>query len=131
VRLHASLLANIGVRYDYYDNFGSSVNPRAALIYTLQDQTAFKLLYGTAFRAPSDYELHAGVDRAANPKLEPEEITSYKAVVEHYIGINILIPMARVDPLTKRPTNLTLTRRICYPMDNPSIWIGWLQGLSD
>ena len=88
VRLTTSLIGNIGIRYDHYDNFGNSINPRVALIYNLREKTTFKLLYGTAFRAPSDYELHAGVDRIANPRVEPEKITSLEVVAEHYIGSN-------------------------------------------
>ena len=88
VRLSTKLIGNLGLRYDHYDNFGSTVNPRAGLIYNLREKTAVKLLYGTAFRAPSDYELHAGVDRIANPELEPEKITSVELVAEHYIGAN-------------------------------------------
>ena len=88
VQFSQSLLGNFGIRYDYYDNFGSSINPRAALIYNPRQTTAFKLLFGTAFRAPSDYELHAGVDRVGNPDLEPENITSFELVAEHYVSPN-------------------------------------------
>ena len=88
VRLAQRLTGNIGIRYDHYDNFGSSINPRAALIYNLREKTALKLLFGTAFRAPSDYELHPGVDRIASPGLEPEKITSFEVVAVHYLDSN-------------------------------------------
>jgi iron complex outermembrane receptor protein len=79
-----NLILNAGVRYDYYDTFGSTFNPRLALIYNLKN-TSIKLLYGEAFRAPSVYEgFYIGTGFKANPNLDPEDITTYEIVVEHY-----------------------------------------------
>jgi outer membrane receptor protein involved in Fe transport len=47
-----------GVRLDSYSTFGSSVNPRLALIWKPTDKEVFKLMAGSAFRAPSIYELY-------------------------------------------------------------------------
>ncbi len=46
-----------GVRYDHYSDFGSTVNPRFALVWDINRQLTSKLLYGRAFRAPSFVEL--------------------------------------------------------------------------
>jgi len=79
-----NLILNAGVRYDYYNTFGSTVNPRLALIYNLKN-TSLKLIYGEAFRAPSVYEeFYTGTGFKANPHLNPENITTYEIVVEHY-----------------------------------------------
>jgi iron complex outermembrane receptor protein len=79
-----NLILNAGVRYDYYDTFGSTFNPRLALIYNLKN-TSIKLLYGEAFRAPSVYEgFYIGTGFKANPNLNPENITTYEIVIEHY-----------------------------------------------
>jgi outer membrane receptor protein involved in Fe transport len=84
-----NLILNAGVRYDYYDTFGSTVNPRLALIYNLKN-TSIKLLYGEAFRAPSVYEgFYIGTGFKANPNLDPENITTYEIVVEHYFNRHI------------------------------------------
>lgn len=78
------LALNAGLRYDYYNTFGDTVNPRAALIYKPWDSTAFKLLYGTAFRAPNAYELYyASGSSRPNPDLQPEKIATYEVVIEH------------------------------------------------
>jgi outer membrane receptor for ferrienterochelin and colicins len=78
-----NLILNAGVRYDSYSTFGSTTNPRTALIYKPFDGTAFKLMYGTAFRAPNVYELYyRGIGMAANPDLRPERIATYEAVWE-------------------------------------------------
>jgi len=80
-----NLLLNAGVRYDHYSTVGGSVNPRIALIVRPKDETAIKLLYGTAFRTPNAYELYYvdSVTSKRNSDLEPEEITSYEIAVEH------------------------------------------------
>lgn len=45
-----------GIRYDYYSDFGSTINPRLALIWETTNALTTKLLYGKAFRAPSFVE---------------------------------------------------------------------------
>lgn len=51
----ARLRTVAGVRYDHYSNFGSSTNPRLALILQPTDAHKLSLLYGEAFLAPSPY----------------------------------------------------------------------------
>ena len=58
VTLRPWLLLNAGVRLDHQDAFGSSLTPRAGLVFLPRRQSAVKLLYGRAFRAPNLYELH-------------------------------------------------------------------------
>lgn len=79
------LRISVGVRYDNYDAF-DAVNPRAALVYTPVETTAFKLLYGEAFRAPNAYERYYqdGLSLASNPDLRPEKIRTIDAIWEQY-----------------------------------------------
>lgn len=88
IMLFKSLSLNLGVRYDHYDSFGGTTNPRLALIYNPFALTTVKLLYGTAFRAPNAYERFytASDGQKANPGLEPETITTYELIVEQYLG---------------------------------------------
>ena len=84
-----NLILNIGLRYDYYDTFGGTTNPRAALIYLPFKTTTLKFLYGTAFRAPSPYELYYNdglVSSKSNPALQPETIETYELILEQYFG---------------------------------------------
>lgn len=81
------LALTLGYRYDEYDNaYGRS--PRVAAVYMMGDETALKLIYGEAFRAPSVLERSYadGVTFKANPLLEPEEIRAYEAAIEHGLG---------------------------------------------
>ena len=84
-----NLILNAGVRYDHYNSFGGTFNPRAALIYTWQ-KTTFKFLYGEAFRAPSVYErFYLGTGFTPNPDLNPEKIRMYELVAERNLTKNI------------------------------------------
>ena len=86
-RIHRTLLLNAGVRYDYYDTFGSTVNPRAGLIYQPWAASTFKALYGQAFRAPNGYEFdYESADYKGNHDLSPETIRSYELVWQQDLG---------------------------------------------
>ena len=77
------LLLNAGVRYDHLQNFGGTVNPRAALIYNPWKETSFKALYGQAFRAPNVFEFgYLSPTYDPNPDLKPETIRTYELVWE-------------------------------------------------
>ena len=87
-----NLIFNAGVRYDHYDTFGGTTNPRLALIYQPLDKTTLKLLYGEAFRAPNVYELHyKGGGIKANPGLDPETIRTYEMILEQSFGDHISV----------------------------------------
>ncbi len=82
-----NLIVNTGVRYDYFDEFGNTVNPRAALIYNPREGSTLKFVYGSAFRSPNAFEsdyYNSSVPGA--PTLEPETITSYELIAEQAIG---------------------------------------------
>lgn len=84
-RISRSLLLNAGLRYDHYESFGGTVNPRAALIYSVDRSTTLKALYGRAFRAPTFYELFYADDgqtQEASPGLRPETISSLEFTAE-------------------------------------------------
>jgi outer membrane receptor for ferrienterochelin and colicins len=88
VTLRPWLLLNAGLRYDHDDAFGSSVTPRAGLVFLPRRQSAIKLLYGRAFRAPNSYELHY-YEAMQGFTLEPETIETSEVVWEEYIGGNL------------------------------------------
>lgn len=63
-----------GVRHDQYSDFGSTTNPRLALVWETAYNLTSKLLYGRAFRPPSFAELYNINNPVAlgNPNLKPE-----------------------------------------------------------
>ncbi|HWQ90848.1 MAG TPA: TonB-dependent receptor [Clostridia bacterium] len=87
VGLLTNLLFNAGFRYDYYsDSFGGTFNPRLGLIYSPWQGSAFKALYGEAFRAPNAYERFYSLGQTALPDLNPETIRTYELVYEQNFG---------------------------------------------
>jgi len=84
-----------GLRYDNLVSTGtvnSSTNPRLALIYDPNPDTAVKLLYGTAFRAPDAYELYyaspaVGFDPSMS--LVPERIQTSELVLEQRLSESV------------------------------------------
>ncbi|MGH7499742.1 MAG: TonB-dependent receptor plug domain-containing protein [Gemmatimonadales bacterium] len=88
-RITRSLLLNAGLRHDAYETFGGTTNPRAALIWTVDQATTLKALYGRAFRAPNLYELYSqdgGLTQKPSPGLRPETIASYELVAERQLS---------------------------------------------
>ena len=81
-----SLSLATGARWDHYNSFGNTVNPRVALIWKPREGTTLKLLYGQAFRAPNTYQLgyENATNQRANPNLQPETIQTYEAVAEQF-----------------------------------------------
>jgi outer membrane receptor for ferrienterochelin and colicins len=83
-----NLIFDAGVRYDHFETFGGTTNPRLGLIYNPFEKTVLKLLYGSAFRAPNSYELYYDdkLELKSNPNLKPESIETYEFIYEQYIG---------------------------------------------
>jgi iron complex outermembrane recepter protein len=52
-----NLEGNIAVRYDHYDDFGSTTNPKASLRWQPVRQLLFRASWGTGFLAPTLYQL--------------------------------------------------------------------------
>lgn len=72
-----------GIRHDRYNDFGSTTNPRLALAWEAAYNLTAKVLYGTAFRAPSFTEQFAINNPVAvgNANLKPERMRTLEAAV--------------------------------------------------
>ena len=73
-----SLIVTAGLRFDRYDDIGSTTNPRLAVVWSVTDDLDLKFLYGSAFRAPSFVEMYEINNPASvgNPNLKPEKMRS-------------------------------------------------------
>jgi len=80
-----------GVRRDQYSDFGSTTNPRMALVWDASLDLTAKLLLGRAFRAPSfseEYSINNPVIRG-NPTLKPERISTAEASFSWQLGAQV------------------------------------------
>jgi iron complex outermembrane receptor protein len=89
VELTETLRLSLGARYDRYAAVAGQAHPRAALIATPDDRTVIRLLYGSAFRAPNEYEQH--YYSAQTPSLKPERIRTLEGSVERSLGRNLRV----------------------------------------
>ncbi|AEF99929.1 TonB-dependent receptor plug domain-containing protein [Methylomonas methanica] len=73
-----------GLRLDYHHMLKNlQLNPRLGLIWNPLDNTTFKLLYSSSFRAPNAWERdYTSLVNTPNPNNFEERIKSYEGVVE-------------------------------------------------
>jgi len=84
IRVGPRVRLSLGARFDHYDDVGGQANPRLGLIVAANKATTLKLLYGSAFRTPNEYEQH--YYPLTHPDLEAETIKTLEAVVERSLG---------------------------------------------
>jgi iron complex outermembrane receptor protein len=86
VELTASLRAVLGARFDHTSLSGSTVEPRAGIVFSPSERTSVKALFGTAFRAPNVFEMfYTDASSKPNPDLAPESLFTSEVVFEHYV----------------------------------------------
>ncbi|MBT9096240.1 TonB-dependent receptor [Methylovulum psychrotolerans] len=111
-----------GVRYDNYSDFGSTINPRVALVWDMTEQMTSKLLYGRAFRAPNFSELGTQNNPfvLGNRNLKPETINTTELSFDYrpwsalrttvnlyYYEINnLILAVAKSDASTPQYQNI-------------------------
>jgi outer membrane cobalamin receptor len=83
-----------GVRHDRFSHAPSTTNPRAAVLFTPNRETTFKLLYGTAFLSPNVYQTEFSDPETpwkVNPSLEPEGIRTLELVFERRLSPEVML----------------------------------------
>lgn len=93
VPINERLTGFAGVRYDRSDVSDNSTNPRGGLVYESSEDTTIKLLYGTAFQAPSlfyQYEQFSvpptGLIMIPNTRLKNQKLASVELSVAKKLG---------------------------------------------
>jgi outer membrane receptor protein involved in Fe transport len=89
--------AVIGARYDWWSLKGGTGRPRAGVIFRPDYDTAVKVLYGEAYRAPNLYELYygSGYDGSqGNRDLKPESLRTTEFVLEQYFKGRVRVAMS-------------------------------------
>lgn len=88
LRFTERLSVTTGLRVDDNSVFGSSVNPRAGVVWTLPQGTIVKGFVGRAFRGPEFLSLFTDIKIGnfiivRNPLLKPETVVSYEAEISY------------------------------------------------
>lgn len=81
-KLFESTHLTLGLRYDDFSDIDSRLSPRLGLVHELNEHHSIKLLYGEAFRAPSEGELNLLNNPfvVGNPDLKPETVQSVDVI---------------------------------------------------
>jgi outer membrane cobalamin receptor len=76
--LNKDIRVNIGLRYDYYNDFGGTFNPRIGASWSISKNNIIKIMHGQAFRAPTFAELYNKNNPSliGNSDLSPETVTT-------------------------------------------------------
>ena len=104
VDLWSRLTFTLGGRYDWYSDFGKSINPRAAVVWTTPLKSHVKLGYGRAFRAPTVFEA-AGNTSGLKPETVQTLEVSYVQQVLDVAQVTADVFYQRLDNLIGSGTN--------------------------
>jgi len=89
--LHPDWVLDMGLRYDHTTLAPGIFSPRVGLIWHATPKTTVKAIYGMAYRAPNDYELHyqtsAPGGQQVTAGLSAERIRTYEAVLEQLVAV--------------------------------------------
>jgi len=82
----------VGIRANYNKNYGFAYAPRIGVVLETIKNLYFKILYGSAFRNPSFFELKVNTLNVlqGNPDLKPEKIDTVEAGFDYKLGLNVL-----------------------------------------
>jgi outer membrane receptor for ferrienterochelin and colicin len=112
-----------GLRYDHYSDFGSTLNPRAALIWDITPELTGKILYGQAYRAPSFLEQYQQNSAffIGNAALKPETIETTELAFDYHPSQNLrtalnlfhysITDLISGEFITQNNTSLTVSNR--------------------
>ncbi|WP_031437789.1 TonB-dependent receptor plug domain-containing protein [Methylobacter tundripaludum] len=81
-----NLRLTLGARYDRYNDFGGTFNPRMGFNWEFIKNYSLKFSYGTAYRAPAFGELGSINNNVlvGNPTLKPEEVKTFETgIIAH------------------------------------------------
>ena len=92
-RISPRVLLNAGIRHDDFSLSGAATSPRAALVVSPLPDSALKLTYAEAFRAPNAYELFYYTPSGSSA-LTPERIRSAEIIWEQYFARRVRVEAA-------------------------------------
>nr|WP_205663184.1 TonB-dependent receptor [Alteromonas facilis] len=128
IPLHQQVNLSIAGRYDHYDDFGSTFNPKVGLSYRPTDEFIVRASWSTAFRAPSLTQ--AGVDlrttRASFDCSANQQVSNLYCEGESSIRGNNVLELG--NPLLKAEESESISVGLAYsPTQNTHITLDYWQ----
>lgn len=119
VRVAKPVKVSAGARLDYYSTFGSSINPRFAVVLKPYEAGNVKVLAGKAFKAPSLYELYykSGGD-LQNPNLESENTYLGELEYSHRFSESVV---GTLSGYANYITNLIVLSEVLSPINGAGV----------
>ena len=99
------LSSTVGLRFDYNTEYGETVNPRVGLVFQQTPETTWKMLYGSAFLAPSVHRRFENFGRFGNPFTTGP---AFPATTASFY----LIPNPDLKPEQLKTLELSLTQKL-------------------
>ncbi|HDS15040.1 MAG TPA: TonB-dependent receptor [Proteobacteria bacterium] len=135
-RLNAQLFLVAGLRFDHYQDFGSEVSPRLALVYQPRPWFRIKAAYGESFAAPSFRSLYKqaqGGPFLGNPELDAETGRCYELDFEFELGRDLDLSLAlyrnEFEDLIREETNRVTAGKIMFANEDEVVTHGVEFGL--
>jgi outer membrane receptor protein involved in Fe transport len=133
-----------GFRYDYHNIYGSQPSGRVAAVSQVHSQVTLKLLYGTAFKAPSPLLLYAVPlrvgDVIGNPSLAPQYVHTLEAEASYRptrflslrtdLAYSVVQHKAEFTPqgLNQVAENVGQVQSLSWETEASSAWRDWIKG---
>ena len=103
--LDRAISVTAGARLDDNEQFGAHATGRAGAVWRVAAGTRLRLSAGTGFKEPTFYENFASGFVRGNPKLEPEQSTSWEVGAEREVAAGVAVGLTYFD---QRFRNLVL-----------------------
>lgn len=95
--MNENFISTLGFRFDYYNDFGSTFNPKVGFVYNPIESLYIKGAFATAFRAPTFQELYDRTQISikngsmGNPDLKAETIQTSELGLEYKSNNSLLV----------------------------------------
>lgn len=105
-----------GLRHDDFNDLGSQLTPRLGLVHSVNDQHQIKLLYGEAYRVPSESELFLKNNPVllGNPDLKAESVQTVDLIwMGHWFNRAVTLGYFEnhfTDAIIETPSELGIPR---------------------
>jgi outer membrane receptor protein involved in Fe transport len=85
---------NFGLRFDHFSYTDHATSPSASLVWSMNEDTTTKIMYGRAFRAPNYFEKYYSFSPNINSNLNSEHLDTYEISIERILDDNLTLSLS-------------------------------------